>query len=81
MATVLNGTVVSTKGMKTAVVQVDRRVSHPIYRKQYTISEKFHIHDENNEAKEGDVVEFISVAPISKLKRWKLQRVVSSEEQ
>ena len=80
MATVLSGTVVSTSGTKTAVVKVDRRVSHPIYRKQYTISEKFHIHDEKEEASTGDVVEFVQVAPISKLKRWKLERIVESGE-
>ena len=71
----LTGTVVSTKTNKTATVRVDRSVQHPIYKKSYTISKKYYIHDEKNETNEGDKVLFEACAPISKLKRWTLVEI------
>lgn len=64
------GTVVSTKSDKTVVIQVDTYRAHPIYKKRYRISKKFHAHDPNNEYKEGDTITIYETNPISKLKRW-----------
>ena len=69
---VLQGTVVSDKMEKTVVVRVDRRVSHPIYKKTIQKSKKYSAHDEENRFKTGDVVQIIESAPISKSKRWKV---------
>ena len=71
------GTVISNAGDKTIVIKVDREVRHPIYKKNYRVSKKFHAHDENNEAQVGDVVEIIESRPISKLKTWKLSKIIS----
>lgn len=67
---VMQGVVVSDKGDKTVVVQVERRVMHPIYKKIIRRSKKFHAHDEQNQHKVGDVVRIQECRPISKLKRW-----------
>lgn len=69
---VLQGTVVSDKMEKTVVVQVVRRVTHPVYKKTIQKSKKFAAHDEEKRFKVGDVVEIIESAPISKSKRWKV---------
>jgi len=79
MARTLTGTVVSDSRDKTITVRVDRRVSHSLYKKQYVKSKKFHVHDEENTAKVGDVVEFNDHRPISKTKRWNLRAVVDAE--
>jgi small subunit ribosomal protein S17 len=67
---VLQGTVVSAASEKTIVVNVDRRVRHPLYKKTITRSNKFHAHDENNTHKIGDKVRIIECRPISKKKTW-----------
>tara|TARA_B100000315_G_C14102666_1_gene374456 strand:- start:72 stop:311 length:240 start_codon:yes stop_codon:yes gene_type:complete len=67
----IKGTVVSDKMDKTIVVKVDRRVSHPKYKKSYTISKKYKVHDEKNEYKVGDKVTFASCKPYSKYKKWR----------
>jgi len=69
---VLQGTVVSDKMEKTVVVRVDRRVSHPIYKKTIQKSKKYSAHDEESRFKVGDKIEIIESAPISKTKRWKV---------
>lgn len=69
---VLQGVVVSDKMEKTVVVRVDRRVSHPIYKKTIQRSKKYAAHDEQKKFKIGDVVSIIESAPISKTKRWKV---------
>ncbi len=74
----LEGIVVSDKMNKTRVVRVSRSVRHPFYEKIMKKSKKFHAHDENNEAREGDVVEIASTRPLSKLKRWRIVRVVKA---
>lgn len=74
----LEGVVVSDKMDKTRVVRVTRTVSHPFYGKVMTKSSKFHVHDEANQSREGDVVEIASTRPLSKLKRWRLVRVVKA---
>jgi len=78
MARVLAGTVVSTKRNKTITVRVDRDVSHPVYKKAYTTSKKFHVHDEENKAKEGDKVSFSDSRPISKTKKWRLLEITET---
>ena len=74
----LEGVVVSDKMNKTRVVRVTRSVRHPFYQKVMTKSSKFHVHDENNQSREGDLVEICSTRPLSKLKRWRLTRVVKA---
>jgi len=69
---VLTGLVVSDKGDKTIVVNVERKVKHPLYGKIIRRSKKYHAHDEANEYKQGEVVRIEETAPISKLKTWKV---------
>ncbi|ACC98958.1 Ribosomal protein S17 [Elusimicrobium minutum Pei191] len=73
---VLSGVVVSDKGNKTCVVEVERLVRHGLYSKTLKRAAKFHAHDEGNEAKIGDKVEIMSTRPISKMKRWRLSKIV-----
>ena len=69
---VLTGLIVSDKGDKTVVVNVERKVKHPLYGKIIRRSKKYHAHDEGNEFKAGETVRIEEVAPISKLKTWKV---------
>ncbi|MEH3038010.1 MAG: 30S ribosomal protein S17 [Sphingomonas adhaesiva] len=69
---VLTGLVVSDKGEKTVVVNVERKVKHPLYGKIIRRSKKYHAHDEANEYKAGETVRIEETAPISKLKTWKV---------
>jgi len=69
------GKVISTKMDKTVVVEVSRRVRHPIYRKIYTQRKKYHV-DDKLEVKEGDLVKFVETRPISKTKRWKIVEIL-----
>ena len=62
--------VVSNKMDKSIVVQVERKVKHPLYGKIIRRSKKYHAHDEGNTFKEGEVVRIEECAPISKLKTW-----------
>ncbi len=73
---VRQGIVVSTAGDKTCVVKVESRKPHPLYGKMMTHSEKYHAHDENNEAGVGDIVTIMETRPLSKLKRWRLVEIV-----
>ncbi len=66
------GTVVSDKMDKTIVVRVDRTKVHPKYKKRYTVSKKYKVHDEENKFKIGDKVNFVECRPLSKDKRWKV---------
>ncbi|HVP47719.1 MAG TPA: 30S ribosomal protein S17 [Bryobacteraceae bacterium] len=70
------GQVVSTKMQKTIVVEVSRRVPHPLYKRIVTKRKKFYAHDEQGTAKTGDVVRIIECRPLSKLKRWRLGEIV-----
>lgn len=70
------GTVVSTKMTKTIVVEVERRVSHPLYKRIIRRRKKFYAHDEQSSAKMGDVVRIVESRPLSKLKRWRLGEVI-----
>ncbi|MEM7767660.1 MAG: 30S ribosomal protein S17 [Pseudomonadota bacterium] len=69
---VMEGVVVSTKGDKTAVVRVERTYMHPLYKKIVRRSKKYHAHDEDNTAQEGQTVAIIEAPARSKLKRWEL---------
>ena len=72
----LTGRVVSDKMDKSAVVMVERKVRHPLYGKYIRRSTKLHIHDENNECKQGDTVTIKQTRPVSKTKSWALLEVV-----
>jgi len=67
-----SGIVVSDKMDKTIVVKVDSVKVHPMYKKRYTVSRKYKVHDEKNKFKEGDKVDFIECRPLSKDKRWRV---------
>lgn len=70
------GKVVSDKMEKTIVVAVETKVRHPLYGKTINRTTKFKAHDENNDAKIGDIVEIMETRPLSKDKRWRLVEVV-----
>lgn len=80
MARKLTGTVVSDIQDKTIVVKTVRRVTHPLYRKQYTVGKKYQAHDEKNEAQIGDIVSIVEVRPISKSKTFKLESIIERPE-
>ncbi len=71
------GKVISSKMDKTIVVQVERRVPHPKFKKIVKRSSKFYVHDEENKAVDGDRVEIIECRPLSKSKRWRLKEVLA----
>jgi len=70
------GNVVSAKMAKTIVVEVTRRVSHPVYKRIVSKRKKFYAHDEKQQAKVGDVVRIVECRPLSKLKRWQLKEIL-----
>ncbi|GGC80423.1 30S ribosomal protein S17 [Undibacterium terreum] len=72
----LIGKVVSDKMNKTVTVVVERHVKHPLYGKIIVRTNKYHAHDEANQAKAGDTVEIQEGRPISKTKAWTVTRVV-----
>ena len=76
MAKQLVGIVSSNKGDKTIVVTVRTRKTHPLYRKQYTVSKKFMAHDEQNEAQPGDKVAITETRPLSARKHHQLNRII-----
>lgn len=80
MARKLVGTVVSDVQDKTIVVKTQRRVTHSVYKKQYTVSKNYQAHDEKNEAQLGDKVSIVEVRPISKHKSFKLEKVIERKE-
>ena len=69
---ILNGKVIRDKNNKTIVVLVNRKYSHPFFKKVMNSSKKFHVHDEKNKHKVGDEVKIIESRPFSKKKRWKV---------
>lgn len=66
------GVVVSTRMNKTLLVRVDRVKQHPKYKKRYTVSKKFPVHDEKQQFRRGDEVQFVECRPLSKRKRWRV---------
>ncbi len=77
MAKTLIGVVVSDKVDKTIVISVHERKTHPLYKKQYSVSTKFMAHDPDNIAKVGDKVVIVETRPISARKRFALEKVVT----
>ncbi len=71
------GVVVSDKMDKTIVVKIERKVKHELYKKYLIRSKKIHAHDEKNECKIGDLVRIRESRPISKLKSWKLEEILT----
>jgi small subunit ribosomal protein S17 len=74
------GTVFSNKMDKTITVSVETVKQHPLYKKTIKTSKKYKAHDENNEAKTGDVVKIMETRPLSKDKRWRLIEIVRKAE-
>jgi small subunit ribosomal protein S17 len=70
------GVVTSDTQDKTIIVRVERRTTHPLYGKTLKVSKKYHVHDENNDAGVGDWVRIRETRPMSKLKRWRLEKIV-----
>ena len=66
------GTVVSAAQDKTIVVRIDRLKFHPMYKKRYTTSQRYQVHDERKQYQVGDVVEFVACRPLSKHKKWRV---------
>ncbi|MBY6242424.1 30S ribosomal protein S17 [Methylosinus sp. Sm6] len=73
---ILQGVVVSDKQEKTVVVKVERRFTHPLFKKTVRRTKNYHAHDEERQFKVGDEVAIEETAPISRLKRWKVIGVV-----
>ena len=70
------GIVTSTKMQKTIVVEVHRKVQHPVYKRIVTKRSRFMAHDEHGKAHEGDMVRIVESRPLSKNKRWSLKEVI-----
>lgn len=73
---VREGRVVSDVQDKTVVVRVERRLRHPLFGKVVRRSKKYHVHDEKNEAKNGDRVRIEETRPLSRTKRWRLVEIL-----
>jgi len=75
---ILLGKVSSSKMDKTVTVIVNRKVKHPLYGKFITKSTKYHVHDEKNDCKEGDIIKITETRPYSKTKKWRLISIVNN---
>lgn len=73
------GVVLSHRMKKTAIVKVERKVRHPVYGKEMVIAQKMYAHDERDEAKAGDRVVIEETRPLSKMKRWRLVKVLNAK--
>ena len=73
---ILKGVITSAKNDKTVVVEVTRKFAHPFYGKVIKRSKKYHAHDEKNKFKEGEIIKIIECNPVSKKKRWKVDRLM-----
>ena len=69
---ILKGRIINDKCNKTVIVLVKRKYSHPFFGKVITSSKKYHVHDENNKFKIGDIVQIIESKPLSKKKKWEV---------
>lgn len=76
MAKTLIGTVSSNAADKTIVITVQTRKTHPLYKKQYTVTSKFMAHDETNDCKIGDKVSIVETRPLSARKRYTLKEII-----
>ena len=70
------GRVLRDKMDKGLIVWVERKLRHQRYEKVIKIGKKYYVHDENNEAQIGDIVDIVETRPVSKLKRWRLAGIV-----
>lgn len=73
---VRTGKVVSSRMNKTIVVAIQRLVKHPLYKKYVKRTTKLYVHDEKNDAREGDIVRVVETRPLSKLKCWRVESVI-----
>lgn len=80
MAKILTGVVSSVAPNKTIVITVHTRKTHPLYKKQYTVTSKYMAHDEKNECTVGDKVSIVETRPLSARKRYKLQSILQRAE-
>ena len=76
----MTGVVVSNKMDKTVVVKVERRFSHPVFKKVVKTTKKYKVHDEKNECLEGDFIRIQETRPLSKEKRWRLLGIISRDK-
>jgi small subunit ribosomal protein S17 len=76
----LTGVVVSSKMDKTVVIKVERKFSHPVFKKVVKTTKKYKVHDEKNECLEGDLVRIQETRPLSKEKRWRLLGIISRDK-
>jgi len=77
---IITGTVVSNKMDKTVVVSVERKFIHRTFKKVVKRTKKFRCHDEKNECSVGDLISMREVRPLSKTKRWNLEKVLKAAE-
>ena len=77
---VITGTVVSSKMDKTVVVSVERKFMHRTFKKVVKRTKKFKCHDEKNECSVGDFISMREVRPLSKTKRWNLDKVLKAAQ-
>lgn len=80
MAKTLIGTVSSVAPNKTIVITIHTRKTHPLYKKQYTVTSKYMAHDENNDCKTGDRVSIVETRPLSARKRYTLKEILQRAE-
>ena len=76
----MTGVVVSNKMDKTVVIKVERRFSHPVFKKVVKTTKKYKAHDEKNECLEGDFIRIQQTRPLSKEKRWRLLGIISRDK-
>ena len=76
----ITGTVVSNKMDKTVVVSVERKFIHPTFKKVVKQTKKFRCHDEKNECSVGDFISMREVRPLSKTKRWNLEKILKAAQ-
>ena len=76
----MTGVVVSNKMDKTVVIKVERRFSHPVFKKVVKTTKKYKVHDEKNECVQGDFIRIQETRPLSKEKRWRLLGIISRDK-
>ena len=76
----MTGVVVSNKMDKTVVIKVERKFSHPVFKKVVKTTKKYKVHDEKNECLEGDFIRIQETRPLSKEKRWRLLGIISKDK-
>ena len=77
---VREGLVVNNKMDKTAVVAVETKKVHPLYKKAIKVTKKYKAHDENNDCKIGDKVKIVETRPLSREKRWRVAEIISKKQ-